>query len=702
MKMQRNRILLLLLAGIICLLGCTQNNTAGIMGNLELTIDTAGERGLQTVSMETACYNVTVRNSEGAVVLEYLNSTRTSFSESVPAGLYSVSVSALNKEGRIIGEGSASVTVEPGKAASCFVSVKEIQGKGTLSFSYSGSEADGLVVEILNASMESVASLSLDYQDGTYSGTIELDNGFYLFTVVRADGASVDSDSVRVLANLDTPIFDESNLTTITMLYATALTEVGGIPDDWAGYQILKSRFGIDLQLQMLPSVASDQDIMIRTMAAAGELPDFFMVSKSVWTDLVKQGLFADVTDDFAKMPERSKVMFGKSSKNYTTYNGRNYGFATPSSFAGNEGLLVRKDWLDNLGLAVPTTLDDLYDVLYAFTYNDPDGNGKNDTYGYGAFVEETVSYEIYPGRRFEPLMGAFGVEGTWNMSADNFGLRIHDAAYYDWMVFFKKCIDNGVIDPNWQSYKKDDFRAAWKQGKFGVFREQNSAYASQNNYAPFDANFPEGELIVLDAPIGPSGKSSIGPLVEGLRIFAINADVSPEKHAKIVQMFEWMSYGEGYMLCSYGEEGKNYILDSEGVPQPDDSLGDMGYSKVSGQRYIQLRNCSLNYNNDVEIAVRYPSYITKVSQKRMSAGDVLIDMQSKTWTRTPGQNNMPKPESTDVTTYYQQGVAEFLSGKRELNEANWKAFVEQFDTIGGLTWEQAGYEYASEFGYLL
>ena len=41
------------------------------------------------------------------------------------------------------------------------------------------------------------------------------------------------------------------------------------------------------------------------------------------------------------------------------------------------------------------------------------------------------------------------------------------------------------------------------------------------------------------------------------------------------------------------------------------------------------------------------------------------------------------------------------LNGKRVLNEDNWKAFVEQFDKIGGLDWEKQGYEYASTNGLL-
>ena len=491
---------------------------------------------------------------------------------------------------------------------------------------------------------------------------------------------------------------------TINMRYSATATEAGALPADWAGYQVLRDELGIDLQLDMLPSSSGDQDMAIRTMAISDTLPDFFSCSREVWLDLVEQGQLLDVTDYYDDMPHRSEVMFDDASKKVVTgEDGRIYGFATPSNWSGNEGLLIREDWLKNLGLAVPPTLDELYDVLYAFTYNDPDGNGKNDTYGYGAYVEESVSYEIYPGRRFEPLMGAFGVEGTWDMHADSFGLNVCKPEYYDWMVFFKKCIDTGVIDPNWQSYKKDDFRAAWKQGKFGVFREQNAAYAAESNYAPFDANFPDGGFLIIDAPIGPNGHQSVGPLDQTTRIYAINADVSPEKAAKIVEMFDWMSYGEGYMLCGFGEEGKNYVLDENGLPT-ETGLADpnLGYNQPGGQPYIQLRNCAFNYSSQTELALRYPGYITKVSGKYMSAGDALAEMSTKTWTRNPGVSNMPIPESTDTTTFYQQGIAEFLNGKRALTPENWKAFVDQFyNQLGGREWEEQGRAYAEENGIL-
>lgn len=42
-------------------------------------------------------------------------------------------------------------------------------------------------------------------------------------------------------------------------------------------------------------------------------------------------------------------------------------------------GLLMRQDWLDNVGMEAPTTIDEWYEVLTAFKEGDPNGNGELD-----------------------------------------------------------------------------------------------------------------------------------------------------------------------------------------------------------------------------------------------------------------------------------------------------------------------------------
>lgn len=471
----------------------------------------------------------------------------------------------------------------------------------------------------------------------------------------------------------------------IDLWYGAAVTEAGPPPADWAGYQVIKDKLNINLKLTALPSNEADQDVKVSAAAAADNLPDIFMVRRETWLRLIEQGLLAPVDDMYAKMPTRTKVQYDADSIGFTTVNGKSYGLASPGSIARNEGILIRKDWLDKLGLAVPKTTEEYLNVMKAFTYNDPDGNGKNDTYGFGAFIEIN-NFEEGLGRRLDTWFGAFGVAGTWNLTKASFGLNVRKPAYFEAISFIKKMIDEGVMDPNWLSYKKDDFRAAWKQGRFGIMREQNAAFAAQSNYAPFDKNFPNGEWLVIDPPKGPNGQSSVGVYTQAYRIYAISDKVDDIKKNAIANLLEWMSSDEGYFLLGWGKEGVNYTL-KDGIPVAD-GVPDKEYafSGAKGQPVTQLRNMVF-YNGQVELISRYPTYKTATSGKTMSALTVLFDMQSRAWTANIGGDTLTPP-TTDLKRFYEQGVSEFLTGKRALTKANWEAWVAEFDKLGGKAWE--------------
>ena len=504
-------------------------------------------------------------------------------------------------------------------------------------------------------------------------------------TVVFAAGGSEKTTAV----NADGTV-------TINLWYGAAITEAGPIPDDWVGYDILREEHGIDLHLSVLPSNESDQDVRIQAAAAGNSLPDLFMVSRPVLTRLVDQGLVAPVDDYYALMPNRTAQQYDADSIAMSTIDGHSYGFASPGSVAKNEGLLIRKDWLDNLGLEVPTNLDELMEVMIAFTYDDPDGNGKDDTYGYGAFIEIT-SYEEGLGRRLDPFFGAFGCAGTWDLSKDNPGLNIYKPEYYDAMCFIVQMCKEGVIDPNWISQKKDDFKAAWKSGKYGMMREQHASYAAESNYAPFDANFPDGEWIVIDPPVGPEGKSAVGVYTNvNDGVIAVSQRAADEgKKPIIAKLLEWMA-GPGYYMIGWGEEGVNFVLNDRGVPVTD-GLADpsLGFTQSAVQPLLQLKGLAF-YWGEAELESRYPSYVTKVSGKPMSALTTLREMQACPWIKQAGVDIMPLP-SGDLQRYYEQGLAEFVSGNKELNETSWAAFINQLDKLGAREWEAEGVKTAEE-----
>lgn len=486
----------------------------------------------------------------------------------------------------------------------------------------------------------------------------------------------------------------------IELWYGAAVTEAGAIPSDWAGYDILKEKYNINLHLTALPSNETDQDVKIQAAGAGDNLPDLFMVSKNALENLAAQGVVADVTDWFDLMPNRTARYYNDAAKQASTINGRVMGFAQEGDMTGIEGLAIRKDWLDNLGLEVPTTLDEFTDMLRAFTLNDPDGNGRNDTYGFGAFIESNSATKGYPGSRLWPIMGAFDVVGLWDMQDGEEGLTIYKPEFYDFMVYLKGIVDEGLMDPNWLSYKKDDFRAAWKQGRFGAMYEQYAALSAESNYAPFDANFPDGEWIIIAPPVGPNGDQSVGAVDQGYRIYAVSQKAVDEgKKDAIVQLLDWMGTDEAYYLMGFGVEGKNYVIDENGYPSPV-GLGENSFAGAKGQVYTQLRNMVF-YNTPAELASRFPVYQAGTSGKDIAPLEYLAAMRSKPWTRATGSSQMPTP-SADVFRFYEQGLAEFLAGANALTPANWQAFIDNFNRVGGKAWNDEGVQIMKDSNYII
>ncbi len=508
----------------------------------------------------------------------------------------------------------------------------------------------------------------------------------------------------------------QKEITTIEMWYGPTYGEAGPVPSDWFGYDLIKEKLGINLVLTSLPTDSKSQTERIIQAGNQNKLPDIFCTTGDALTDLMKKDLVAPVEVLYDLMPVRTAHMYDEYSRKVFSAGGHSYALAQPGSISRNEGILIRKDWLDKLNLSVPVTLDDYLEVMRAFTLRDPDGNGKNDTFGYGAYIEVRREEEGL-GRKFQPFFGAFGVEGTYSLqkkaedtvidggnglmmsiAADpnvGPGLTVYKAPYYDALSFVRLMVSEKLIDPNWIAYSKDDFRRAWKSGRFGIMREQNAAFALEANYTPFDNNFPEGQWIVIDPPKGPEGYSSVGPYTEaGHRLYAVSKKAQDEKKlGAIARLLEWMSCEEGYHSLGYGRKNINYTIDSKGLISTE-GLKDsnLAYSKSSQLPYLQLRNLVF-YNSEEELTLRYPAWKTK-NGKVLNAYEVLLDMRERPWTDARGSENLPKP-SNELKKYWETGVLDFVSGRRSLTMQSWQNWLEGFDSLGGRKWEQECYDYA-------
>ncbi len=125
----------------------------------------------------------------------------------------------------------------------------------------------------------------------------------------------------------------------------------------------------------------------LSTAIMSGDYPDILRGNPSEYMNYARTGVVADITDVFEEYATDELREYlntdGGLAMQSVMVDGRLYGLPLMGSPYDSVMLMfIRQDWLDNLGLSVPQTMDEFKEVAHAFTYDDPDQNGQNDTYG--------------------------------------------------------------------------------------------------------------------------------------------------------------------------------------------------------------------------------------------------------------------------------------------------------------------------------
>jgi putative aldouronate transport system substrate-binding protein len=475
----------------------------------------------------------------------------------------------------------------------------------------------------------------------------------------------------------------------LTIWVQPAVPEVAAPPANWSLYTIVKQKLNINLKVELLP-LGNDGLTKFSAAAAANSLPDLFQVtSDSLFLKWIPLGLVAPVDSLLPQMPQRTKDRYSLATINKLyTINGKLYSLAENAGalLPKRAGLFIRKDWLDKLNLQVPQSLPDLLNVAKAFTFNDPDGDGKNDTYGFAALLDP-LTYQQGLGNYLAPIYGAYGLPGSWDFSTPGkLSLSVRNPGFLQATQFVRSLIDAKVIDPDWTTLTTNDFRARWKQGKYGIFWEDFAAAIGQSNYAPFDKNFPNAQLVPLSPPVGPTGQSDMAEYSTiRFHMGVSQKAMSAGKGAAIAKFLEWTNSGEGYYLTAFGQKDVNYKLDAQnnvtatGAPTP--------FTSAAAQPYIQLRNICLN-NSASELTARYPSYQT-LNGRTIAPLEILQTFSSMSWVDGTREGAItPASNQADINRYVQEGLVQFTTGQKALNSSTWSSFVQGLDGLNVSTWE--------------
>jgi hypothetical protein len=154
---------------------------------------------------------------------------------------------------------------------------------------------------------------------------------------------------------------------------------------------------GIELEV-IQPDHNAYYDVLGQTFASGPEnWPDVVILGSSYYSGYAGEGALWDMTDAWNNSELKKNPNTDVSVVEGNMLDGHLYGLA----LGGGGGCMtfLRKQWLDNCGLDIPTTYEEYLEMLDAFSNGDPDGDGINgNTIGVSAagFVGNEAPYTNY------------------------------------------------------------------------------------------------------------------------------------------------------------------------------------------------------------------------------------------------------------------------------------------------------------------
>ncbi len=300
---------------------------------------------------------------------------------------------------------------------------------------------------------------------------------------------------------------------------------------------------------------------------ASGDIPDLIFVPDPfdpVFRQAAQQGAFWDVSpyiNDYPYMTEQLAPIAWELTK----INGANYGVPRPRPSEGESYFVIRKDWLDKLQLKEPTTMEELYDVMKAFTTQDPDGNNKADTVGLTGQVDP-----IGMGTLAEIERTFNQTYGEWKLLDD--GQLVHFTTLpgtRDALQYVANAYNEGLIPADFASMKLTQIKDLFKAGKAGIIVEKSGTM--QEYYDALKQIEPDFEFTNLYPLTSLDGYNPKGAGFSGL--IAIPKSVKEDKVKKILAMIDRWGQDDVFLMHSRGIEGVHHTKQGDEVVVDTDKI---------------------------------------------------------------------------------------------------------------------------------
>lgn len=490
-----------------------------------------------------------------------------------------------------------------------------------------------------------------------------------------ASGTQASESTGSAETSGDLYLSDEKLDITIWFPMTSAAAAYTDTIDGNVSYGKVEELFNVDLHFIEEPEADAQQKFQL--LIAGDDLPDLMSYTNyypAGGEALIDEGVALDLAPYLDQLPNyKARIEADPSiARDVYTDTGKIYEFFTIQNYTQPAycGILIRGDWLEQVGMEEPTTVDELHDVLVAFKEQCTGGVAPMQLYQDGFGIEGS-------------LIGMFGVMGgqaqyNWWTLEDG---EVQFSPYLDGFQRYVQTMSDwyaeGLIDPNYTSntemFGNNELIAT--TGVFNGMFTQAGEYYSNAGYIEEGGYFICANMITEDGSprrVGQYRPSAV--LKQGVL-------VNPESEhlEEILKMVDYFYSDEGSILATYGVEGETWHYDDEGNIVADDIIVKNENMNISGARHANvmknfgmynIRNIEDDYLDEYQSA-----YLTKWVNEGF---DKVVPMDYLSLTAEEGgtYNSI----MSDVNTYILENVNRFITGVESMD--NWDAFIEGFASL--------------------
>jgi putative aldouronate transport system substrate-binding protein len=337
----------------------------------------------------------------------------------------------------------------------------------------------------------------------------------------------------------------------LTMLVDNMMPDIP--PSESKQMKFIEDYTKTKLDITWLPSLS--YNAKVNATIASGKLPQVVVIIDAKNPGVInalRSGVFWEIgpyLKDYPRLNSLNPVV-----KNNLLVDGKLYGIPRHRDLAWN-GLTYRSDWLNHVGLAPPKNLEDVYQAAKAFTEQDPDRNGKPDTFGL---------LESGKLNNFRSMLVMQGGPNEWLIDNDRF-IPAHDTPeYMEVMRFYKKLYDEKWMNQDFAAITGDQAKLMYEKGKAGM-SFSHVEQITERMPALLKVS-PDADLKI--APfIGPKGER-IHPSMgySGIYLISKSSVKTEPEMRRILQFFEDLAAPDIQTFMQWGLEGEHYKME-DGKP---------------------------------------------------------------------------------------------------------------------------------------